>query len=246
MSLRLNLGCGHKTADSFVNMDWSPLLRVANSRVMKFAVAPFLSNERRARIAADIGDIRVHNLSKGIPYPDNSVDAIYHSHLMEHIDREHVPGFLAEIWRVLKVGGIHRICVPDLEALAREYLKSLEDAVSSGHANGHEKAIEGMIEQSVRREAHGSSLQPRMRRALENFLFGDARSRGETHQWMYDRINLPALLAQQGFSEVLIVSWNKSEIPGWSEAGLERAQTGEEYKPGSLYVECRKAGVAAR
>jgi SAM-dependent methyltransferase len=237
----LNLGCGLKTAPTFVDIDWSPSLRAANSKVLNLLATPFLSSERKRRIGAMVGDIRVHNLSKGIPYPDNSVDAVYHSHLLEHIDREFVPGFFAEIRRVLKPGGLHRICVPDLENLARSYLASLEAAITSRTPNGHERSIEEMIEQSVRREADGTSKQPPLRRAAENFFFGDARKRGETHQWMYDRVNLPARLREAGFTQVRVTTWNDSEIPGWVEAGLERGESGSEYKPGCLYVESRKA-----
>lgn len=66
----------------------------------------------------------VHDLKKGIPAPAASVDAVYHSHVLEHIDRDAVPGFFADIARVLRPGGVHRIVVPDLERYAHEYLDS--------------------------------------------------------------------------------------------------------------------------
>lgn len=78
---------------------------------------------------------------------------------------------------------------------------------------------------------------------MENFLFGDARRRGETDQWMYDRINLPALLLSTGFTEIRVCSWNESEIENWVQGGLEFDENLNEYKLGSLYVECRKSIV---
>ena len=68
------------------------------------------------------GELLPHDLRRGIPFPDGSVDAVYHSHVLEHIDRSAVPGCLAEIRRVLRIGGVHRIVVPDLELVVRNYL----------------------------------------------------------------------------------------------------------------------------
>jgi len=80
-------------------------------------------------------------------------------------------------------------------------------------------------------------------------LLGDARARGETHQWMWDRVNIRAALAGVGFSDIVVRSWEESAIPDWKNTGLERASDNTEYKPESLYVECRKPlipGIPAR
>ena len=71
-------------------------------------------------------------------------------------------------------------------------------------------------------------------------MLGDARERGETHQWMYDYYNLSELLKDAGFRDITRKNWNESAISNWRGMGLEVAQTGEEYKPTSLYVECIK------
>jgi hypothetical protein len=61
-----------------------------------------------------------HDLSKGIPFESDSVDAVCHSHVLEHLDRPVAGAFLKETLRVLKPGGIYRIVVPDFEFLCRE------------------------------------------------------------------------------------------------------------------------------
>jgi hypothetical protein len=73
-----------------------------------------------------------------------------------------------------------------------------------------------------------------------NLLIGDARARGETHQWMWDRVNVRAALMDAGFTEISIRSYDVSDIEGWKQAGLERTSDGSEYKPRSMYVECRR------
>lgn len=231
----LNLGCGTRTSPRMVNIDFSIYQRIRTSPASKVIAAVALHGYRREQFNAMHDNVVVHDLRKGIPAESDSVDAVYHSHVMEHIDRDAVPGFLAEIVRVLRPGGVHRIVVPDLERLARSYLASLE----SGHAD-HDKAVESIFLQCVRREAHGTSLQAPMRRRLENLILGGARRRGETHQWMWDRRNLCNALAAAGFVEVQQVDAGTSAIPDWQTIGLDLNLDGTLYKPESLFMEARK------
>lgn len=240
--LVLNLGCGYRTSPRCTNIDWSPAIRLQTSRLGR-RVAPYLAGrDRWAEFEQRAGEVMCHDLRRGIPFPDDSADVVYHSHVLEHLDRDVVPGFLAEVRRVLKPGGIHRIVVPDLELQARAYLASLEKALDDpapSHADEHEERVTEMIEQLVRREAHGSSTKPPGRRRAENLLLGDARKRGETHQWMWDRVSLPRELVAAGFSDPRILTNTDSQIPDWRGYRLDEEPDGSEYKPGSLYVEAR-------
>lgn len=235
----LNLGCGTRTSPRCVNIDWSIYLRLRKNRAANVVAQRLLAGERRTRFDGLADDIVVHDLRRGIPAADASCDAVYHSHVLEHLDREHVAGFLGEIRRVLRPGGMHRVVVPDLEKLARLYLADL-DACVAGTADGarHDDAIAVMIEQMVRRESFGSSQRPPFARAAENALLGDARRRGETHQWMYDRVNLEHTLTRAGFRDVRVLDHLTSAIPEWDHIGLDRAEDDGEYIPDSLYVEC--------
>lgn len=251
----LNLGCGYQTSPRCINIDWSVPIRLKGSRLGRRIAPLVLDGERRRAYDAMDGEVLRHDLRKGIPFDSGSVDAVYHSHLLEHLDREAVPGFLAEVRRVLRPGGIHRIVVPDLERDARAYLASLDaaDAAASSGSSGsngsggagsvdpvrHEEAVRVLIEQMVRREAYWTAQRRPARRRLENLLLGDARKRGETHQWMWDRVSLPAELVAAGFSDPRVLSNTESQIPQWRAFGLDETPTGEEYKPGSLYVEAR-------
>ena len=57
-------------------------------------------------------------------FDDNSVDLVYSCHLLEHFRRNRVENVLKEWYRVLKVGGILRLAVPDFEKLVEVYLKT--------------------------------------------------------------------------------------------------------------------------
>jgi hypothetical protein len=131
--------------------------------------------------------------------------------------------------------------VPDLERLAREYLAHLDQCIAGqSSTRSHDRYVGAMIELMVRKGSYGSSHQPPLRRFIENTLLGDARRRGETHQWMYDQANLGFLLTEAGFRSVSVVDHTTSAIPGWDAIGLDRDAHGGEYKPGSLYVESLK------
>jgi len=68
------------------------------------------------------------DVSTGLPFPDESFDVVYHSHLLEHIPQAAAGALMAECSRVLKPGGIIRILVPDLEQIAKLYLDKLSSA----------------------------------------------------------------------------------------------------------------------
>lgn len=234
----LNLGCGYRTSPRCTNIDWSIPIRLRGSRIGRRLAPLILQGERRAAYEAMDGSAMCHDLRKGIPFEDQTVDVVYHSHMLEHLDRDVVPALLAEIRRVLRPGGTHRIVVPDLEAQARTYLATLEGNVSGTQTVAvHEAAVHDLIEQMVRRESYGTSLRSKGRRHLENAVLGDARKRGETHQWMWDRVSLPHQLLLAGFSVPKVVSYSESRIPDWPGFLLDQEDDGSEYRPGSLYVE---------
>jgi len=235
----INLGCGKKAHADWINIDASISISIARNPLLKFLLTHtgFLRGERLRQINDLPSSIIKHDLSKGIPFPNNSFDMAYHSHVLEHIDRDTAPDFILECFRVLKPGGILRVAVPDLERLCREYLAALANPVN---AIQYDKAVHALLEQMVRRESHGTSQQKWLRRKIENWLLGDARSRGETHQWMYDRVSLPILLEECGFVEASVTDYRSSMLPNWSVYGLELNEAGGEYKTDSLYVEARK------
>jgi SAM-dependent methyltransferase len=239
----LNLGSGTKTSGhaAVVNVDWSTYLRLRSNPVLRRVAPMLLKGERRERFLSVPDNVVLHDLSKGIPAANGSVDAVYHSHLLEHLDRPVAEQFMAEVRRVLRPGGIQRIVVPDLERLCRQllgHLAACDDEV--GESARHDEYVAELLEQSVRRGAYGMSGTSGPMRLIEKLLVGDARRRGETHQWMYDWANLTALLERAEFESVEVCDYMTSRIPGWSTYGLDRNDANGEYKPGSMYVEAAR------
>jgi SAM-dependent methyltransferase len=141
----LNLGCGSRFHPDFINID-----AVSTSPCVK-----------------------AHDLLKGIPFSDDSFDVVYHSHLLEHLSREHAREFLRECHRVLKTGGVIRIAVPDLEQIARGYLDTLERAQEnplSGQADYDWMMLE-LYDQAVRERSGGGMLDYLVQDVLPNEAF---------------------------------------------------------------------------
>jgi len=239
----LNLGCGTKVSSSpgVLNIDWSIYLRLKKSRVLRAMAPLFVRGDRLDRFRRLPDNIMVHNLAQPLPFAADSVDVVYHSHLLEHLDRDTARAFLLEVKRVLRPGGIQRIVVPDMERACSTYIGHISICDNNpSEGSQHDSYIAAIIEQSVRKEAHGTSKQTSLRRFFENALLGDARQRGETHQWMYDRINLSALLISLGYRTSHVQRYDRSLVPDWQEYRLDLDEHGGEYKPGSLYMEATK------
>ncbi|MGF1539610.1 MAG: methyltransferase domain-containing protein [Pleurocapsa sp.] len=141
----LNLGCGYRYHPNWTNVNFT-------------ATAP---------------SVITHNLTKGIPFPDNSFDVVYHSHVLEHFSKHHAKFFMRECCRVLKPKGVLRIVVPDLEQIVRLYLIALEKA-SNGDAlwaANYEWILLEMYDQVVRNQPGGELRAYFSRQPIPNEQF---------------------------------------------------------------------------
>jgi len=242
----VNLGCGTRMHRGWNNVDFSYYARLVHRpRLTKtLRYVGLLSAERYARLQSIDPDMVRWDLRKGIPFPDATFDVVYHSHVLEHIDRVHVPTFLGECRRVLRSNGVLRVVVPDLKELIRNYCATLPASDSSPPpaSDAHELAVDRLLEQMVREEPFGAGNQHAVVQAVERALRGDARKAGELHRWMYDRYTLRAALEAAGFTSVAFAQPTVSRIAGWANFGLDAEPDGSPYISGSLYAEAERAG----
>lgn len=117
--------------------------------------------------SADFPGVITHDLRRGLPFPDENFDAVYGSHVLEHLEPDAAARLLRECHRVLRPEGIVRIVVPDLEAIAKLYLESLAEAATGDiHAAfRYDWALLELYDQSVRTVSGG-----RMASCLERNL----------------------------------------------------------------------------
>jgi SAM-dependent methyltransferase len=102
-------------------------------------------------------DVIVHDLRLGFPFENESYEAVYGSHVLEHLQPEEAGFVLGECHRVLKPGGIIRIVVPDLEEIARLYLEALERATAKtpGWDDRYDWILLELYDQGVRSTSGG-------------------------------------------------------------------------------------------
>lgn len=74
-----------------------------------------------------------HDITKGIPGDNESVDIIMSNHLIEHLSRQEGEQFLRECYRVLKSKGTIRISTPDAWQISNNYFHG--DIMEYRHIN---------------------------------------------------------------------------------------------------------------
>jgi SAM-dependent methyltransferase len=129
----LNLGCGSRFHPEFVNID----------------------------SASSSPHVLAHDLKKGIPFSDATFDVVYQSHLLEHLKKEYALDFLKECCRVMKITGVIRVAVPDLEQIVHGYLDELDKALRRPEEAGrnYDWMLLELYDQTVREHPGGEMLE---------------------------------------------------------------------------------------
>ncbi|MEM7115264.1 MAG: class I SAM-dependent methyltransferase [Chloroflexota bacterium] len=70
-------------------------------------------------------DLRLHNMTQPLPYPDNHFDAVISVQVIHHADIATIRSMVAEVSRVLRPGGFLFVTVPKLRNQGKTY-KQLE------------------------------------------------------------------------------------------------------------------------
>lgn len=211
MSIKVNFGCGKTPTEGWLNYDNSPALKLAKSplKYMLVKVMGLLNEQQIENIEWNKeNDINFADATKSIPLKTLSVDCIYTSHMLEHLSPEGARFFLREVKRVLKVGGVVRIAVPDLRIAVNRYLES----------NDADAFIKGILVQAPEIKT--------LKQKIKLFVSGYRH-----HQWMYDGDSLAKLLLEMDFSSVEICKDGKTNITDYGALNLY------ERKEHSVYVE---------
>ena len=125
--VKVNLGSGLVVAPGWINIDASLNAMVAGMAPWILGSVYHLSGSRNqfsrreyTRILTENRFVH-HNAEFGMPLSDNTADFVYSSHMLEHLYPETAERLVREVHRVLKPGGVFRVCVPDLEIAVSRY-----------------------------------------------------------------------------------------------------------------------------
>ena len=119
------------------------------------------------------------DLTKGIPFPDESISKIYSSHFLEHLSYNENQKFLNECLRVLMPGGHFSICVPNARIYIEAYLmnQNLETHPFLGYKPAYNNTTKiDYVNYTAYMDGH--------------------------HKYMFDKENIIHILLSKGFKNV--------------------------------------------
>lgn len=205
---RLNLGCGPNAPTGWLNVDGSWNAWLSNHVYLRKTLTAFgLINKNSPGAQWNVRPL-VHDLTKPLPFADNTVAAIYGAHVLEHLYLADAQRLLTECKRVLCPGGVIRLVVPDLHSMVAAYLKNK----NGGSPSPSERVT--AADQLNQMLGFRSPAPP-----SGNFLlrFYSIWKDFHHHKWMYDSDSLIRYMEIAGFAGVSEREYLQSEIPGIEE-----------------------------
>jgi len=179
-------GCGLSAPDGWINFDASPTLRLQRAPL----IGRFLTSGR----VVFPEEVRYGDVTTVLPIDDQSCDAVYASHVLEHLSLSDYKKALIETIRIMKPGAVFRAVVPDLKILADNYIKSFNEGSSeASHA-------------FMRNACLGIEARPKGVKGLMVSALGNAE-----HLWMWDEYSFKRSFHDAGFSSVRQAKFGDSE-----------------------------------
>ncbi len=200
---KYHLGCNALLLDGWLNIDLFP-----QGQQGLFYQNPFQNNPNAYLVNFD--------LRKGIPADDGTLEYIYHSHFLEHLNFADGLALLKETYRSLKVGGKQRIIVPDLEKFARSYLDPSQSLINEYREN------ESWFAENPHYKTRGSVFMAML------YEFG--------HKMGWDYETSHCALSDICFRHIRRVAYQESSFPDI----LHIEDYSEPRVAESLFVECEK------
>lgn len=165
----------------------------------------------------DGADIKMNLETDDIPLQSASVDNIYSSHCIEHVEPNRIRHVIAELYRVLKPGGIIRIVVPSFKKGVFYYF-----------------FFPSVLRRRMMPRLNSNVPDTKMSR-LSSWFYTETNSVNGTpgHKIIFDYELLHAFLSEAGFRQV-----NKKSLHSCSTPFKGKDNPG--YRTFSLYVEAVK------
>jgi hypothetical protein len=165
---------------------------------MRFERLPVLGklytrNKQRFPANVKYGDI-----VKGLPEAADSCEAVYCSHILEHLAYEDFLTALRNTYKILKPGGTFRGVVPDLKAAVMAYVDDFDK-------------LEAPANELMRNTMLGVENRPKNMSGKVKNLYGNSK-----HLWMWDYKTLAFELKKVGFTDIGPCTFGDSADPMFS------------------------------
>jgi SAM-dependent methyltransferase len=204
----VQFGCGMCAPSGWKNYDAGPAFWL-QSRL------PFMKPMLVRRGFPDYPqNILYGDVIKGLPVARGSADAVYCSHVLEHLTLDEFRTTIRNVLSYLRPGGTFRFVLPDLEQLIQNY----------AHDSSSEACSTFMRESYL-----GEQSMARGVRSMPVALFGRSK-----HYWMWDYKGMAKELAAAGFTDIRRAQLGDSPDPRFGEVEDEGRWTG------CLGVDCKR------
>jgi SAM-dependent methyltransferase len=137
---RLQLGAFDQVQEGWLSTDVTPHLFVARVPGMAWLLhrAGVIGPERyAAHRSGRFRRLSYLDVERRFRFDDDTFEAVYASHLLEHLDPDVAQRCLKEVHRVLRPGGILRVAVPNLDEVVAQYDPAEPDGFLAGLYDAH-------------------------------------------------------------------------------------------------------------
>jgi predicted SAM-dependent methyltransferase len=200
---KLHLGCGSYTPEDWINLDGSWNAWLAKHPFIKKILALLHIVPKKQLNIKWNPNIVIHDVKKPLPFPDASMDAVYSSHLLEHLCLEEAKKLLKECYRVLKPNGVLRIVVPDLKSIVTKYLEDINSNSTAIRECAADKLCERL-----------NSWKPKLSKDNIFYKIYKWTKSYNFHKWQYDAYSLQKYFVDAGFRAVEEKEIYESRISG--------------------------------
>jgi predicted SAM-dependent methyltransferase len=189
----INLGCGLNPIKDFTNYDYNFFITLSKIPWSKFILSRmnFVPNSYIKIIEmAKKKQISFCNAAVSIPEKKNSIDLIYSSHVLEHLDSNETDKFLSNCKEILRNEGILRLVVPDFDILVNNYLSDKD------------------VNTFIKRSCLVGDKPKNILKKLQYLIQGHG-----WHHQMFTKKSLEKVLKKNGFRSIEFFEPGSSKIP---------------------------------
>lgn len=137
---RLHLGAFDQIQEGWLNTDVTPHLfvaRVPGAAWLLHRAGVIGADRYAAHRSGTFRSLHYLDVGRRFRFDDDTFDAVYASHLLEHLEPEVAERCLKEVRRVLRSGGVLRVAVPDLDEVVARYDPADPDLFLAGLYDAH-------------------------------------------------------------------------------------------------------------
>jgi predicted SAM-dependent methyltransferase len=155
-------------------MTWEMAMATVPVRLYAGDIPPMVQYQGLVGLSEHRADERhiKHDVRRAFPIPSDSVDIFQSEDVFEHILLSELPSIFTEIWRVLKMGGLFRLSIPDYrcDMLVARSLKDAAGRLVFDPGGGGTPEKPGHVWFPVYETVHGLVSNSHFAQGYVNFL----------------------------------------------------------------------------